>query len=823
MRQKLLFLLVFSLASLTLFAQVAPQTMQQIQLLLQEKNSRTPTQKKISSRLLQALRENRGEKMAAGVDLDPADVNADANGALKVDIKADVTESLLLKIKALGGTIIYPSVQYHTVRAMVNLKDVETIAGYAEVKFIGPAVKSRVVDAGENIKENGFEERALRVRAELMTYLITHVDAIGKVTSQGDEAHGAATVRSTDGYLGTGIRVGVLSDSYNSTGGAAADVTSGDLPGTGNPDGYTTPVVVVQDVTGATDEGRAMLQVVHDLAPGALLYFATGDVSEAGFASNIEALQAAPNNCNIIIDDLGYFDEAVFQDGIVAQAVDSVTNAGALYFSAAGNSGALAEGTSSVFEGDFNDAGSLAFAGSSKAGSVHNFGTVASPVNGDIVTVRGEEVYNLTWSDPYGASGNDYDLFLVSSSGTVKESSTDVQTGTQDPYEETSAPRLVSGDRLVVFKDSAAAVRAFHLNANGGGLTKATNGQTAGHPCAIKAFCMAATPASAAAGQGYPSGPYPGLFISTNVVEPYSSDGPRKIFYNPDGSAITPGNFLFGTNGGTTLSKPDLTGADGVSTTFAASTGLNPFFGTSCAGPHAGGVAALLLSANPTLTEAQVREILTTTALDIQTKGYDVNSGYGIVQAIQAIEEGTLPIKLLTFTATKEGGQNLLQWATTQELNSSYFAVERSIDGVSFAAIGNVNATGNSSATKSYSLKDAKPVNGINYYRLKMIDKDGQFSYSAIRSITEVASFGVSIYPNPVQNNLSLNFNSANAMTVQVSVVDNGGKVVATQQMAVVAGISTQSINVGGMSSGTYYVRLVNADGETELRFVKEK
>ena len=93
---------------------------------------------------------------------------------------------------------------------------------------------------------------------------------------------------------------------------------------------------------------------------------------------------------------------------------------------------------------------------------------------------------------------------------------------------------------------------------------------------------------------------------------------------------------MFGSNGGTSLAKPDLTAADGVKTTFGVLTGLSPFFGTSCAAPHAGAIAALLLSANPSLTPAQIRTILTSTALDIEGAGYDNNSGYGIIQAFQA-------------------------------------------------------------------------------------------------------------------------------------------------------------------------------------------
>lgn len=618
------------------FAQISSKTLNQIQILLQEKSNRTASQRKIDSRLLQAAREHRNQQMAAGVTLAPADVDADISGVLKVDISATITDAFLAKITALGGKIIYASPRYKTVRASVNLKDIETIAGYTEVKFIEPAVKAMLVDVGPNqtLINKTNTERLKKIREQLTAYLEKMHPLIGSVTSEGDATHRAADVRTTYGYLGQGIKIGVLSDSYNALGGASSDVSKGDLPGTANPDGYTTPVTVVQDYSGGEDEGRAMLQVIHDLAPAAQLYFATADISEASFATNIQKLRNT-YGCNIIIDDVAYFDEPAFQDGITAQAVNAVTAAGALYFSSAGNSGSLAKGTSGVFEGDFNDAGSLAFSAGSKAGTIHNFGTVNTPVNGDIITSTGF-LYNLNWSDAWGASGNDYDLFLVSATGTVKSSSTNIQNGSQNPYEAVSVKTLAKGDRLVVFKTTAAATRAFHLNTNRGTLTIGTNGQTTGHACEASAFCMAATPAHNAFESGYPSGPYPNPFNSANQVEPFSSDGPRRIFYNADGSAVTAGNFLFGTNGGVIRAKPDLTAADGVKTTLGSSSGLNPFYGTSCAAPHAGAIAALLWSANPSLTTTQIRNILTSTALDVEGAGYDNVSGYGIIQAFQA-------------------------------------------------------------------------------------------------------------------------------------------------------------------------------------------
>ena len=119
-----------------------------------------------------------------------------------------------------------------------------------------------------------------------------------------------------------------------------------------------------------------------------------------------------------------------------------------------------------------------------------------------------------------------------------------------------------------------------------------------------------------------------------NPTEPFSSDGPRKIFFKPNGVAISPGNFLFSTNGGTTLQKPDFSGADGVTT---RTPGFNPFFGTSAASPHGAGIAALIRSANPSLTNTQIHEILVDTALDNMAPGFDRDGGHGVLDAQTAV------------------------------------------------------------------------------------------------------------------------------------------------------------------------------------------
>ena len=142
----------------------------------------------------------------------------------------------------------------------------------------------------------------------------------------------ADVARSQFNVDGTGVTVGILSTSVNQfNGGLAASYKTGDL----NPND---PVKIIQDDPNApTDEGRAMAENIHDIAPGANLQFATAFINELSFEKNIEALQQ--NGSQIIVDDVGYADEPFFQDGFVSQGVNTVVAAGATYFSAAGNEG----------------------------------------------------------------------------------------------------------------------------------------------------------------------------------------------------------------------------------------------------------------------------------------------------------------------------------------------------------------------------------------------------------------------------------------------------------------------------------------------------
>ena len=166
-------------------------------------------------------------------------------------------------------------------------------------------------------------------------------------------------------------------------------------------------------------------------------------------------------------------------------------------------------------------------------------------------------------------------------------SSTDTQDGTQDPIEYISSPCSADreGARIVIVKKPGSADRSPRLN-TGGKLEIATSGQTYGHWAAQDVVGVAAVDVADAGGAG-------GVFNGTESVERFSSDGPRRMFSEANGTPITPGNFS--STGGRVLQKPDLAAADGVST---STPGFSTFYGTSAAAPHAAGIAALMLEAS---------------------------------------------------------------------------------------------------------------------------------------------------------------------------------------------------------------------------------
>ncbi len=564
-------------------------TRQQISALLAEKASRNAAQVKMDSHLVHAAQILRGLPVSPDFPTPPGELEAvhrDANDVVEVDIRSQVTPGLLAAIRAAGGTVVNAFPRYQAARARLPLLNVERIAGRDDVRQIRLAAGAQVNGAGVPGSGSALRARGAAVRAQLASFfagrksgdlpapvlgsLLRKIGAAFFTSTEGpdtygDTAHMGPTARSTFSLDGTGVKIGLLSDGVNSL---KSEQGNGNLPSN-----VTVITVGGQSQAGSGDEGTAMLEIVYTLAPGAQLFFATGNGGEAQMAANIQGLQAA--GCNIIVDDITYFNEGPFQDDIVSQAVNSVTAQGAFYFSAAGNNGNLLNNQSGTWQGNFVSGGSVTLG--SVTGLAHSFGadnydelTTASSVE-VIGGSSGNGAYELMWSDPLNRSNNDYDLFITDAAGDVQGSSTNVQNGTGDPEENITGSGKVASAcaagtcRIVVVATNGAAVRTLFLSTERGLLSVATNGATYGHAAAANAFGVAATDARYAVPTLFPN--CNGFSLACNegaengnpsrlAVETFSSDGPRQMFYNANG---TPINSSVVIPGGTVLSKPDLT------------------------------------------------------------------------------------------------------------------------------------------------------------------------------------------------------------------------------------------------------------------------
>lgn len=585
---------------------LSPALKAQIAAILAEKESRTPAEAKIESSLFHGMKALVSPGQFASRPRfirDFVETQVATDSTVRVIIRAQVGDDLIASLKAAGAKKIRAHRKQGAIYARVPIAQLTNIAARPEVRFIEtyrPPVTNRRVLSPEQL------------RIWLENNPVTNA---GSQTSQGVATHGADKVQQS-GLTGAGTKVCVLSDGVDSL---AARQASGDLPAS---------VDVLSGQAGSGDEGTAMLEIVHDMAPGAALGFATALNGMDQMAANIQTLRASPHNCDIIVDDVTYFFEPPFQPGVIDQAVTAVANDGALYFSSAGNSGSAAKGTAGTWEGDYVQGSTINITsgGVTSTHGMHSFG--ASTRN--IITATGS-AYILTWADPQSGSSNDYDLLIVNSGfTTILGYSNSVQNGTQMPAEGIDAGGIPAGSIILILnKQQLAQPRALRLDTMGGELSIATEGNTFGHNAGTDAITLGAVCPSNIGGGVCPiGGALPGQ------VESYSSDGPRQIFFTPTSAEITAGNILFGTNGGAVLDKVDFAAVDCVSTT---TPGFSPFCGTSAAAPHAAAIAALIKSAKPALTPAQINSALTLTAQDIEVAGQDVIAGKGFLKADAAV------------------------------------------------------------------------------------------------------------------------------------------------------------------------------------------
>ena len=545
---------------------------------------------------------------------------------------------------------------------------------------------------GENFARSGrlvsgqFPIAALAEAADLQSlhsatpaYMIS---SSGSVTSQGDSAMKADIVRESAGIDGSGVQVGVLSDSYNQDSDASTsasdDISSGDLPASDR-------ITILEDLGPASDEGRAMMQIVHDVAPGAKLAFHTALGGQANFAEGIRDLAAAGSG--VITDDIIYFAEPMFQDGVIADAVEDVGGDGVAYFSAVGNN------FGNSHQDTFTDS-NIGFLGPN-GGSLHDFG--GGDIFQEVTIPQGATVtFSFQWVDPYASvssagtgADTDLNLYLIAQDSSLVARS-DLQNEGGDPIEVLT----IENDGSVDADNDGSGDTTFSLMIEcttgctgtekpdemryvffGSGVT--VNEHKNGGPTSY-GHTQAENSHSVAAAAYFDT---PEFGTSPPEVEPFSSEGGIPIYFDDDGNRLSSSK---------TLKVPAVTGPDGGNTTFFGQGDIDRpsdpdsdpnFFGTSAAAPHVAGVAALMRSKNPTLSPSQIYTALQNTAIDMDDPstgsfdtGYDNRTGYGFVQADDAVANvptNSNPDVPTGLTATPGQGQITLNWDSNSGLSST--------------------------------------------------------------------------------------------------------------------------------------------------------
>lgn len=493
----------------------------------------------------------------------------------------------------------------------------------------------------------------------------------GSVRSEGDEHLRAAAARAAFGVEGAGVKVGVLSDSYDRRSGdrtdAADDVASGDVPGGGSACGRAAEVQVLSEppTTAMTnDEGRAMLQHVHDLAPASELAFATGAEGLEPFADSVRALRAA--GAEVILDDISYLIEPMYQDGPVGVAYGAVRSSGASTFTAVGNDNVIVAGRD---VGSYETAGFRTVSCPDAVATIfgtacHDFdpGPAADPTYALTLGPGGRTIIDLQWAQPWEGVRTDLDLVVLDASGAPVDASFADNVVSQRPFEAVELTNTTAVDQVfqlavVNFTGPPPRFKFVQLDAEGLRAVeydRAAGGDMVGptvfgHAASPNVFSTAAV-----------------RFDSMTTPEQFSSRGPAEFLFGPTGGATAAPPLAQPLR----LVKPDAAATDGAQTTFfpgclPATTTPCRFFGTSAAAPHAAAVAALVLERAPGTTPDAVDALLRTTARPL-LGGSPQSRGTGLLDAEAAVASaGELPppvipespaVLLLPLVALAAGG-----------------------------------------------------------------------------------------------------------------------------------------------------------------------
>jgi len=434
-------------------------------------------------------------------------------------------------------------------------------------------------------------------------------------------------VRSNFGVDGAGTTVGVLSDSYDNSNVASTtasdDIASGDLPPADR-------ITVLDDEVTGIDEGRAMMQLIYDVAPGTDLSFHTAFKGQANFAKGI--LELANAGADVIVDDIFYFAEPFYQDGVIAQAVDQAAAQGVPYFSSAGNAARQSYASTSfntVTVNQNDDTPVYDFDPSTTTTDTLQEVTipvVGSPDLAPTVSFQWDDPFLSVTEDPSSAADADLDIYLLDKTAS-------------DTLASSTINNLAFGDPVEVFtffNDGG-------VDADGDGNADETfqikiEKVGGSDPGRIKYFWSGTmdvaefdteSPTSvghsiASGGAGVAAAFYqntPEFGTSPPLPEGFTSPGGVPILFDDDGSRKS---------SPVVRNQPRFTAPDGTNTTFFGQDlegdGFPNFFGTSAAAPHAAAVAA-----------TDIYNGLANGAVDMEGSGYDFLTGAGLIDASQTI------------------------------------------------------------------------------------------------------------------------------------------------------------------------------------------
>jgi hypothetical protein len=191
---------------------------------------------------------------------------------------------------------------------------------------------------------------------------------------------------------------------------------------------------------------------------------------------------------------------------------------------------------------------------------------------------------------------------------------------------------------------------------------------------------------------------------------------------------------------------------------------------------------------------------------------------------IVANNNGELPVKLLDFTGYYDGGVDHLEWHTASELNNDHFELQRMTDDGDFASIGTIKGAGTTTQEQAYTFDDNNPLSGVNYYRLKQVDIDGNFAYSDIVAITTPAngSLSISIFPNPAKNYVNISVSAIDNGSGQLELVDILGKVIYQQDISLSSGTTVTRLDLSSYETGQYLIRFTSSTVNKVTKVIKQ-